>query len=447
MSEKVNNLFNFWKTHNIGEGLFNSSVGYSYPPVDNAFTTSSGREISITEKETVFAGPTSTPAQTLNTDPIVKYRIKAYELNGLKGEIEKLETNNNLSQSKKQELTQLKRKYNKGVKDLRGMYSESFKERIPEQINFDKYQELEVKKQKQSNNVKKKKTQTSTTSAKKVSQQNKQPELNFGDSEITTNPAPNKNTQTSATSAKKVSPQYQQLECDFGDSEITTNPAPNKNTQTSATSAKKVSPQYQQLECDFGDSEITTNPTSNSKVEAEKAEKPPKSKTKSTKKGKQSKFFKGKKGRFGAILAGIALVGAAIAYVEDKASDKVEKASDKVEKAQDVKAEQPVENTTPIEEVSETVEPIQVAPENVPVQEEIDPDVVTVKSGDTVWDLCEQKLKEWGNENPTAKQIRELVDKVMADEKNHLYCENDNYTVIIKPEQKIWICKPEEENL
>ena len=375
MSEKVNNLFNFWKTNNIGEGLFNSSVSYSYPPVDNAFTTSSGREISITEKETVFAGPTSTPAQTLNTDPIVKYRIKAYELNGLKGEIEKLETNNNLSQSKKQELTQLKRKYNKGVKDLRGMYSESFKERIPEQINFDKYQELEVKKQKQSNNVKKKKTQTSTTSTKKVSQQNKQPELNFGDSEI------------------------------------------------------------------------TTNPTSNSKVEAEKAEKLPKSKIKSTKKGKQSKFFKGKKGRFGAILAGIALVGAAIAYVEDKASDKVEKASDKVEKAQDVKAEQPVENTTPIEEVPETVEPIQVAPENVPVQEEIDPDVVTVKSGDTVWDLCEQKLKEWGNENPTAKQIRELVDKVMADEKNHLYLENDNYTVIIKPEQKIWICKPEEENL
>ena len=187
---------------------------------------------------------------------------------------------------------------------------------------------------------------------------------------------------------------------------------------------------------------------------AEKAEKPPKSKTKSTKKGKQSKFFKGKKGRFGAILAGIALVGAAIAYVEDKAGNKVEKASNKVEKtsnkvekAKDVKAEQPVENTTPIEEVSETVEPIQVAPENVPVQEEIDPDVVTVKSGDTVWDLCEQKLKEWGNENPTAKQIRELVDKVMADEKNHLYCENDNYTVIIKPEQKIWICKPEEENL
>ena len=418
MSEKVNNLFNFWKTHNIGEGLFNSSVGYSYPPVDNAFTTSSGREISITEKETVFAGPTSTPAQTLNTDPIVKYRIKAYELNGLKGEIEKLENNNNLSRSKKRELTQLKKEYNKGVKDLRGMYSESFKERIPEQINFDKYQELEVKKQKQSNNVKKKKTQTSTTSTKKVSQQNKQPELNFGDSEITTNPAPN------------------------------------KNTQTSATSAKKVSPQYQQLECDFGDSEITTNPASNSKVEAEKAEKPPKSKIKSTKKGKQSKFFKGKKGRFGAILAGIALVGAAIAYVEDKAGNKVEKASNKVEKtsnkvekAKDVKAEQPVENTTPIEEVPETVEPIQVAPENVPVQEEIDPDVVTVKSGDTVWDLCEQKLKEWGNENPTAKQIRELVDKVMADEKNHLYCENDNYTVIIKPEQKIWICKPEEENL
>ena len=259
MSEKVNNLFNFWKTHNIGEGLFNSSVGYSYPPVDNAFTTSSGREISITEKETVFAGPTATPAQTLNTDPIVKYRIKAYELNGLKVKIEKLENNNNLSRSKKRELTQLKKEYNKGVKDLRGMYSESFKERIPEQINFDKYQELEVKKQKQSNNVKKKKTQTSTTSTKKVSQQNKQPELNFGDSEITTNPAPN------------------------------------KNTQTSATSAKKVSPQYQQLECDFGDSEITTNPTSNSKVEAEKAEKPPKSKIKSTKKGKQSKFFKGKK--------------------------------------------------------------------------------------------------------------------------------------------------------
>ena len=404
MSEKVNNLFNFWKTHNIGEGLFNSSVGYSYPPVDNAFTTSSGREISITEKETVFAGPTATPAQTLNTDPIVKYRIKAYELNGLKVKIEKLENNNNLSRSKKRELTQLKKEYNKGVKDLRGMYSESFKERIPEQINFDKYQELEVKKQKQSNNVKKKKTQTSTTSTKKVSQQNKQPELNFGDSEITTNPAPN------------------------------------KNTQTSATSAKKVSPQYQQLECDFGDSEITTNPTSNSKVEAEKAEKPPKSKIKSTKKGKQSKFFKGKKGRFGAILAGIALVGAAIAYVEDKTGNKVDK-------AKNVKAEKPVENTTQIEEAPETVEPIQVAPENVPVQEESDPDVVTVKSGDTVWDLCEQKLKEWGNENPTAKQIRELVDKVMADEKNHLYLENDNYTVIIKPEQKIWICKPEEENL
>ena len=368
MSEKVNNLFNFWKTHNIGEGLFNSSVGYSYPPVDNAFTTSSGREISITEKETVFAGPTATPAQTLNTDPIVKYRIKAYELNGLKVKIEKLENNNNLSRSKKRELTQLKKEYNKGVKDLRGMYSESFKERIPEQINFDKYQELEVKKQKQSNNVKKKKTQTSTTSTKKVSQQNKQPELNFGDSEI------------------------------------------------------------------------TTNPTSNSKVEAEKAEKPPKSKIKSTKKGKQSKFFKGKKGRFGAILAGIALVGAAIAYVEDKTGNKVDK-------AKNVKAEKPVENTTQIEEAPETVEPIQVAPENVPVQEESDPDVVTVKSGDTVWDLCEQKLKEWGNENPTAMQIRELVDKVMADEKNHLYLENDNYTVIIKPEQKIWICKPEEENL
>ena len=181
-----------------------------------------------------------------------------------------------------------------------------------------------------------------------------------------------------------------------------------------------------------------------SEEEAEKAEKPPKSKTKSTKKGKQSKFFKGKKGRFGAILAGIVLVGGAIAYVADKASDKVDKASDKVNKAKDVKAEKPVENTTQIEEVTETVEPIQVAPENVPVQEEIDPDVVTVKSGDTVWDLCEQKLKEWGNENPTAKQIRELVDKVMADEKNHLYWENDNYTVIIKPEQKIRICKPEE---
>lgn len=177
-----------------------------------------------------------------------------------------------------------------------------------------------------------------------------------------------------------------------------------------------------------------------SEEEAEKAEKPPKSKTKSTKKGKQSKFFKGKKGRFGAILAGIALAGAAIAYVADKASDKVNK-------AKDVKAEETVENTTQIEEVPETFELIQVAPENAPVQEEIDPDVVTVKSGDTVWDLCEQKLKEWGNENPTAMQIRELVDKVMADEKNHLYCENDNYTVIIKPEQKIWICKPEEENL
>ena len=127
MSEKVNNFFNIWKTHNIGEGLFNSSVSYSYLPVDNAFTTSSGREISITEKETVFAGPTSTPAQTLNTDPIVKYRIKAYELNGIKVKIEKLENNNNLSDSKKRKLTQLKKEYNKGVKDLRGMYSESFK--------------------------------------------------------------------------------------------------------------------------------------------------------------------------------------------------------------------------------------------------------------------------------------------------------------------------------
>ena len=56
----------------------------------------------------------------------------------------------------------------------------------------------------------------------------------------------------------------------------------------------------------------------------------------------------------------------------------------------------------------------------------------------------QQKLKEWGNDNPTAKQIRELVDKVMADEKNHLHWERDNYTVIIEPEQKIRICKPEE---
>ena len=176
----------------------------------------------------------------------------------------------------------------------------------------------------------------------------------------------------------------------------------------------------------------------------EKVEKTKKTKTKPTGNGKRFNFFKGKKGKFGAILAGIALVGAAIAYVVNKASDKVDKAGDKVDKAKDVKAEKPVENTTQIEETPEIVEPIPVAPVEAPVQEENDGDVVTVKPGDTVWDLCEQKLKEWGNGNPTAKQIRELVDKVMADERNKLHWESDNYTVIIKPEQKIRICKPEE---
>lgn len=168
----------------------------------------------------------------------------------------------------------------------------------------------------------------------------------------------------------------------------------------------------------------------------EKVEKTKKTKTKPTGNGKRFNFFKGKKGKFGAILAGIALVGAAIAYV-------VNKASDKVDKAKDVKAEKPVENTTQIEETPEIVEPIPVAPVEAPVQEENDGDVVTVKPGDTVWDLCEQKLKEWGNENPTAKQIRELVDKVMADDDNKLHWESDNYTVIIEPEQKIRIRKPE----
>ena len=173
----------------------------------------------------------------------------------------------------------------------------------------------------------------------------------------------------------------------------------------------------------------------------EKTKKTKKTKTKPTGNGKRFNFFKGKKGKFGAILAGIALVGAAIAYVVNKAGDKV---GDKVDKAKDVKAEKPVENTTQIEETPEIVEPIPVAPVEAPVQEENDSDVVTVKPGDTVWDLCEQKLKERGNGNPTAKQIRELVDKVMADEKNKLHWESDNYTVIIKPEQKIRICKPEE---
>ena len=169
----------------------------------------------------------------------------------------------------------------------------------------------------------------------------------------------------------------------------------------------------------------------------EKVEKTKKTKTKPTGNGKRFNFFKGKKGKFGAILAGIALVGAAIAYV-------VNKAGDKVDKAKDVKAEKPVENTTQIEETPEIVEQIPVAPVEAPVQEENDGDVVTVKPGDTVWDLCEQKLKERGNGNPTAKQIRELVDKVMADEDNKLHWESDNYTVIIKPGQEIRICKPEE---
>ena len=313
MAEAVDNLLNFWKTHNIGlstNGLFNSSVNYSYPSIDNVFTTSIINEIPVVESKSVFGQSTPTPAQTSNSGDIVNYR-------------------------------------------------------------------------------------------------------------------------------KKVSQQNQQLELNFGNSEITTNPTPNKKAQVNATSAKKVSQQNQQLELNFGNSEVTTNPTPSSNVEVEKAEKPLKSKTKSTKKGKQSKFFKGKKGRFGAILAGIALGGAAIAYV-------VNKAGDKVDKAKDVKAEKPVENTTQIEEASEIVEPIQVAPDNAPDQEEIVPDVVTVKSGDTVWDLCEQKLKEWGNENPTAKQIRELVDKVIADERNNLDWEHDNYAVIIKPEQGIRICKPEE---
>ncbi len=407
MAEAVNNLLNFWKSHNISlstNDLPNSSVNYSYPSVDNVFTTSITNEIPAVESESVFTESTSSPAktapspaQTSNTPNIVDYRVKAHELNGLKADIEELEKNNNLNKKQKKALTKKKMAYNKGVEELKGMYSESFKGSIPEQINFDKYQKFEVQKQKQkqSKKVPKKKTQANDINAKENSSKEKAENA----SKTKEKPVEKSNKTATENPVEKTA---------------------DKSTDNPVKEKKEVLKEVKS---------------------GEKAKKMAKSEI--DKKGKRFKSLKGKKGKFGAILAGIALVGAAIAYVVNKASDKVDKAGDKVDKAKDVKAEKPVENTTQIEETPEIVEQIPVAPVEAPVQEENDGDVVTVKPGDTVWDLCEQKLKEWGNGNPTAKQIRELVDKVMADEGNKLHWESDNYTVIIEPGQEIKIRKPE----
>ena len=411
MAEAVNNLLNFWKSHNISlstNDLPNSSVNYSYPSVDNVFTTSITNEIPAVESESVFTESTSSPAktapspaQTTSAPNAHAYQAEAYRLNLLKAEIEELEKNKNLNKKQKEALIQKKKAYNKGVNELKGMYSESFEGKVANYLKPDSYQELEIPKRNKSKRTKKKKTQANDINAKENSSKEKAEKA----SKIKEKSVEKSNETATEKSVEK------------------SNKSPkDKATENPVKEQKEVSKEVKP---------------------AEKAEKPTKSKVnKPSKKGKLSKF-KGKKGKFGAILAGIALVGAAIAYVVNKASDKVDKAGDKVDKAKDVKAEKPVENTTQIEETPEIVEQIPVAPVEAPVQEENDGDVVTVKPGDTVWDLCEQKLKECGNGNPTAKQIRELVDKVMADEDNKLHWESDNYTVIIEPGQEIKIRKPE----
>ena len=404
MAETVNNLLNFWKSDNISlstNNLSNLPVNYSYSSVDNVFTTSITNEIPAVESESVFTESTlspaktaSSPAQTTSAPNAHAYQAEAYRLNLLKAEIEELEKNKNLNKKQKEALIQKKKAYNKGVNELKGMYSESFEGKVANYLKPDSYQELEIPKRNKSKRTKKKKTQANDINAKENSSKEKAEKA----SKIKEKSVEKSNETATEKSVEK------------------SNKSPkDKATENPVKEQKEVSKEVKP---------------------AEKAEKPTKSKVnKPSKKGKLSKF-KGKKGKFGAILAGIALVGAAIAYV-------VNKASDKVDKAKDVKAEKPVENTTQIEETPEIVEQIPVAPVETSAPKESDSDVVTVKPGDTVWDLCEQKLKEWGNGNPTAKQIRELVDKVMADEGNKLHWESDNYTVIIEPGQEIKIRKPE----
>lgn len=404
MAETVNNLLNFWKSDNISlstNNLSNLPVNYSYSSVDNVFTTSITNEIPAVESESVFTESTlspaktaSSPAQTTSAPNAHAYQAEAYRLNLLKAEIEELEKNKNLNKKQKEALIQKKKAYNKGVNELKGMYSESFEGKVANYLKPDSYQELEIPKRNKSKRTKKKKTQANDINAKENSSKEKAEKA----SKIKEKSVEKSNETATEKSVEK------------------SNKSPkDKATENPVKEQKEVSKEVKP---------------------AEKAEKPTKSKVnKPSKKGKLSKF-KGKKGKFGAILAGIALVGAAIAYV-------VNKASDKVDKAKDVKAEKPVENTTQIEETPEIVEQIPVAPVETSAPKESDSDVVTVKPGDTVWDLCEQKLKEWGNGNPKAKQIRELVDKVMADEGNKLHWESDNYTVIIEPGQEIKIRKPE----
>lgn len=149
--------------------------------------------------------------------------------------------------------------------------------------------------------------------------------------------------------------------------------------------------------------------------------------------GKFLKFFKSGKGKAALITGAVALIGSVIGISCSSKKDNKNTITPPVAEPED-KAQSAEEKVSKPEEVA-------TVPETTPaiMKDEEKTNEYTVKKGDNVWNIAKAQLIERNIEDknymPTNKEILKEVHKIMK--VNGLKFEEDNYHVMIKPNDKL----------
>lgn len=160
--------------------------------------------------------------------------------------------------------------------------------------------------------------------------------------------------------------------------------------------------------------------------------------------GKFLKFFKSSKGKAALITGAIALVGAGLTAVA--CSDKEKSKTAELKPLNDTEKTETIVEEPVIQEKKEDIpaatdeKPVETP---VPVAASPEPEMQNkeyiVKKGDSVWNIAKSNLldkhKDKKEYSPTDKDILEEVKIIMND--NNLKFEQDNYHVMIKPNDKL----------
>ncbi len=171
--------------------------------------------------------------------------------------------------------------------------------------------------------------------------------------------------------------------------------------------------------------------------------------------GKIGNFFKGKGGKVGLALAAGAALVAGGKYLYDKYNEPAKDSQTQLplaeedfspdEQAQILKDELICEQdntrvaTQPILETIPPVKAEETSPVTEPAEETLQlPTEYEVKKGDNVWNIAKQHLKDLNPDpdyKPTNAEILKHTKELIA--LNELHYEPDNYTVVIKPKDKL----------